>query len=98
MVICNTLFKKRDSHLITYVSGDHKTQVDYILFRSGLRKLIKDVKVIPNEECMPQHKLLVCTFNINIPPKPKRKFTARLRTWKLRDPVCAADFKTEFDN
>ena len=56
MVICNTLFKKRDSHLITYVSGDHKTQVDYILFRSGLRKLIKDVKVIPNEECMPQHR------------------------------------------
>ena len=97
MVICNTLFKKRDSHLITYASGDHKTQVDYILFRSGLRKLIKDVKVIPNEECLSQHRLLVCTFKISIPPKPKRKFTARLRTWKLREPACTADFKTEFE-
>ena len=28
MVICNTMFTKRDSHLITYVSGDHKTQED----------------------------------------------------------------------
>ena len=97
MVVGNTLFKKRDSHLITYVSGDHKTQVDYVLFRSGLRKLLKDVKVIPNEECLPQHRLLVCTFKISIPPKPKRKFTARLRTWKLRDPVIEADFKTEFE-
>ena len=44
MVVGNTLFKKRDSHLITYVSGNHKTQVDYVLFRSGLRKLLKDVK------------------------------------------------------
>ena len=46
LVICNTLFKKRDSHLITYALGDHKTQVDYILFPSSLRKMVKDVKVI----------------------------------------------------
>ena len=32
LVIGNTLFKKRNSHLITYASGDHETQVDYILF------------------------------------------------------------------
>ena len=42
---------KKSSHLITYESGDNKTQVDYILFRRSLRKYIRDVKVIPGEEC-----------------------------------------------
>ena len=30
----NTWFKKRDSYLITYSSGDYKTQIDYILFHN----------------------------------------------------------------
>ena len=90
LVIGNTLFKKRNSHLITYASGDHETQVDYILFRKGLRKYIRDVKVIPWEECLTQHRLLVCIFKIAAVPRVKRKFTPRLRTWKLRDPACAA--------
>ena len=29
----NTCFKKRDSHLITYKSGNIATQIDFILFR-----------------------------------------------------------------
>ena len=96
LVIGNTLFKKRDSHLITYASGDHVTQVDYILFRRNLRKLIQDVKVIPGEECLTQHRLLVCTFRITVLPKHKRKFTPRLKTWKLKDPACAAEFEAAF--
>ena len=78
-VIGNTLFKKRNSHLITYVSGDHETQVDYILFHKGLRKYIRDVKVIPGEECLTQHGLLVCIFKIAAVPRVKREFTPRLR-------------------
>ena len=97
LVIGNTLFKKRNSHLITYASGDHETQVDYILFRKGLRKYIRDVKVIPGEECLTQHRLLVCIFKITAVPRVKRKFTPRLRTWKLRDPACAADFEAKFE-
>ena len=77
LVIGNTLFKKRNSHLITYASGDHETQVDYILFRKGLRKYIRD---IPGEECLTQHRLLVCIFKIAAVPRVKRKFTPRLRT------------------
>ena len=30
-------------------------------------------------------------------PRVKRKFTPRLRTWKLRDPACAADFEAKFE-
>ena len=96
LVVVNTLFKKRDSHLITYASGGHTTQVDYILFPRRLRKLIRDVKVIPGEECLTQHRLLVCDLKIAALPKAKRKFAPRLRLWKLRDPECAAEFETRF--
>ena len=91
------MFKKKNSHLITYASGDHETQVDYILFRKGLRKHIRDVKVIPGEECLTQHRLLVCIFKSAAVPRVKRKFTPRLRTWKLRDPACAAEFEAKFE-
>ena len=80
LVIGNTLFKKRNSYLITYASGDHETQVDYILFHKGLRKYIRNVKVIPGEECLTQHRLLVLIFKIAAVPRVKRKFTPRLRT------------------
>ena len=82
--------------MITYESGDNKTQVDYILFRRSLRKNIRDVKVIPGEECLTQHRLLVCIFKIAAVRRVKRKFTPRLQTWKLRDLACAVDFEAKF--
>ena len=91
------MFKKRNSHLITYRTKDHETQVDYILFRRSLRKYIRDVKVIPEEECLKPHQLLILVFKIAAVHRVKRKFTPRLRTWKLRDPACGADFKAKFE-
>ena len=32
LLLVNTCFKKRDSHLITYKSGNAATQIDFILF------------------------------------------------------------------
>ena len=52
-VIGNTFFVKRDSHLITYQSGNAKTQIDFILLRKRNLKMAKDIKVIPSEECVP---------------------------------------------
>ena len=71
----NTCFKKRDSHLITYRSGNTATQIDFMLFRKSLRKLASDVKAIPGEEVALQHQLLVCDMMIDMPPQIKRKFT-----------------------
>ena len=96
LVIGNTLFEKRDSHLITYASGDNQTQIDYILIRRRLRKFIRDVKVIPGEECLSQHRLLVCILQVTAPARVRRRFTPRLRTWKLRDPACTAAFEAKF--
>ena len=92
----NTCFKKRDSHLITYRSGNTATQIDFMLFRKSLRKLVMDVKVIPGEEAALQHQLLVCDMMIDMPPQIKRKFTPRPKVWKLRDPQTCSRFQEVF--
>ncbi|GKA93739.1 retrovirus-related pol polyprotein LINE-1 [Tanacetum coccineum] len=33
LVVANSFFKKRDAHLITFQSGSHNTQIDYLLVR-----------------------------------------------------------------
>ena len=55
---------KRESHLVTYQSGENQSQIDYILVKQQNIKLVRDVKVNPNEECVTQHKLLVCDARI----------------------------------
>ena len=44
----------------SYRSGNTAAQIDFVLFRKSLRKLVIDVKVIPGEEVTLQHQLLVC--------------------------------------
>ena len=56
LLLGNTCFKKCD---ITYKSGNIAAQIDFILFRRTMRKLVTDVKVIPGEEVALQHQLLV---------------------------------------
>ena len=51
----------------------------FILFSRAMRKLVTDVKVIPGEEVELQHQLLVCDMRLDVPPKPKRKLTPRLK-------------------
>ena len=82
LILGNTCFKKRDNHLITYKSGNIATQIDFILFRRSMGKLVTDVKEIPSEEVALQHQLLVCDIRIDVPPKSKRKFTPRLKVRK----------------
>ena len=62
MVICNSVFKKRESQLITYESGGVRSTVDYILTRNQDRQFVRNVKTIPGEECVRQHRLLIAYF------------------------------------
>ena len=59
LVITNSFFCKRKSHLVTFHSGNNQSQIDYILVRKWEFKCVRDVKVIPGEECALQHKLYV---------------------------------------
>ena len=83
LLLGNTWFKKRDSHLVTYESGGAATQIDFIMYRKCMRR----------EECAPQHHLLVCDMQLDIPHPPKRKFIPRLKTWKLKDSAIRERFK-----
>ena len=92
----NTHFKKRLTHLVTYQSGPYCSQVDYILIRKKHLKLVKDTKVIPGEECVPQHNLLVSTLILrptNVKPRP---FVPKRRIWKLKDPSVSFEFEEKF--
>ena len=33
LMIANTFFKKRESHLVTFSSGQHSSQIDFVLAR-----------------------------------------------------------------
>ena len=63
LFVSNSLFTKRESHVITYQSGENQSQItsnyiDYILVKRQNIKLVRDVKVIPNEECLTQQNYL----------------------------------------
>ena len=91
--IGNTFFVKRDSHLITYQSGNAKTQIDFILLRKRNLKMAKDIMVIPSEECVPQHKLLICELRLKtLKPHPK-PFSPKLRYWKLKEPTVQEEYE-----
>ena len=97
LLLGNTCFKKHDSHLITYKSGNIAMEMDFILFCRTMGKLVTNVKVIPGEEVALQHQLLVCNIRIDVPPKSKRKFIRRLEVWKLKDPQTSSYFQEVFN-
>ena len=90
MVVCNTFFKKEDSKLITYQSGDNRSMIDYLMVRKTDRCLVKDVKVISSEECVPQHRMVIGRLVLPMKPQKKKivKFVPKPRVWKLKDEVC----------
>ena len=97
LLLGNTSFKKCDSHLITYNSGNAATQINFILLSRAVRKFVTDVKVIPGQEVAQQHQLLVCDMRFSVPPKSRRKFTSRLKVWKLTDPQRRNHFQEVFN-
>src|SRR5215218_10494332 len=66
MVVANTLFRKRESHLVTFSSGLHSSQIDFVLSRREDRRACIDCKVIPGESVVPQHKLVVTDFRFRV--------------------------------
>ena len=85
LLIANTLFRKRESHLVTFCSGQHSSQIDYILARREDKRDCLDSKVFPGECVVPQHKLVVADFRFWVRVhRDKRAKIARTKWWKLR--------------
>jgi len=93
LFIANTLFRKRASHLVTFSSGQHCSQIDFILARREDRRACLDCKVIPGECVVAQHKLVVATFRFRVrTQRSKRVKVAKTKWWKLKE-EAAQTFK-----
>jgi hypothetical protein len=66
LIVANTLFRKRVSHLVIFSSGQHCSQIDFILTRREDRHACLDCKVIPGECVVPQHKLVMADFRFRV--------------------------------
>ena len=85
MVVGNTFFKKDDEKLITYKSGNCATVIDYAMVQKEVMKKVKDIKVIPGEECFPQHKLLIMDLMMEHRTVRELKNPGKVKLWKLKD-------------
>jgi len=94
LVICNTLFMKQETKLVTHIAGSVKSTVDYIMVRQGDKVKVRNVKVIPNEECVPKHKLLVMDMQFNTTKRCHQKFEPRVRVWKLKEEQTCEEYKS----
>ncbi|VDP11076.1 unnamed protein product [Heligmosomoides polygyrus] len=56
IIIANTVFRKRDTHLVSFYSGSTKIEIDFILLKHRDRKLVTDAKVVPYETAATQHR------------------------------------------
>ena len=83
LAITNTYFTKAESHLVNYHFGSSCTQVDYILTRGSYLKQVQNVKIIGNEECVTQHKLLVHEINLRTLMRKQPQPPPARRIWKL---------------
>ncbi|XP_071674469.1 uncharacterized protein [Lolium perenne] len=89
MVVANTLFRKRESHLVTFSSGLHSSQIDFVLSRREDRRACIDFKAIPS--VVPQHKLVVADFRFRIRvQRGKHAKVARTKWWKLKGEASQA--------
>ncbi|KAE8654891.1 Detected protein of unknown function [Hibiscus syriacus] len=97
MVVPNSFFNKRDVNLITFHSGGHCTQIDYILVRNRDRWAYIDYKVFPKEACVSQHRLLVLVFRVRHGQSSHRK--AKLGKprilWKNLHGATTDDFRSK---
>ena len=80
MTLGNTLLKTSASHIVSYEPGISKALINFWLVISNF---LKNIKVLPCEECSTQKKLLVCDFNIRKVKETRNKFVPRRKIWKL---------------
>ncbi|KAJ7959944.1 Retrovirus-related Pol polyprotein LINE-1 [Quillaja saponaria] len=84
LILANTFFKKRESHLITFSSRPNKSQIDFVMTRKVDRAVCKDCKVLPGECLVSQHKLMVVDVGVKWRKQKYRSNTCiKTRWWNL---------------
>ena len=88
LAVAGSYFKKRESHKITYRSGQHQSEIDLVVVRRQHLARIKDCKVIAGEHVTTQHKPVI--WEVRIQWKRRNNATGRkvLRWWKCKEDVA----------
>lgn len=89
LIIANTFFQKRTSHLITYTSRPNTSQIDFILLRKRDFPAVVDTKVIPSDCLAPQHKLVVTDLRVSVRRRANVTGPATIKWWKLHKQKAA---------
>ena len=68
LVTANTLFQQHKRRLYTWTSpdGQHRNQVDYILYSQRWRSSIQSAKTRLGADCGSDHELLINKFRLNM--------------------------------
>ena len=94
--LMNTCFQKRKSRLIPL--GETETMIDYILANNKYRSSVKDVKVIPGEEIVSQHCLMLIDMMFKKKVKRKVKFRKKLKLYRSRELKVKEEFAERINN
>ena len=79
LMIANTFFRKRESHLVTFSS-------DFVLARRKDKRACLGCNMIPGECVVSQHKLLVPDFRFQVRARrDKQAKIERTKWWKLKE-------------
>ena len=70
-----------------------KIEAKYFLARRNERKFLKDIKLLPSEEFITQHKPLVCDFKLWKVKDTRKNFVSRRKLWKLHEESANSDFR-----
>jgi hypothetical protein len=81
LFVTNTLFRKRVSHLVTFSSGQHYNQIDFIIARREDRHACLYCKVIPGECVVSQHKFVVADFHFRVRFQRSKRVQAPMTKW-----------------
>ena len=92
MAIVQTFFQKRESHKITYRSGDHKTEIDWLVMKQNQKWRVKDCKVLAGEHVTTQHKPQLWTLKYSERQDQKRIGRRVIRWWR-----CTGKSQEEFE-
>jgi len=66
---------------LTYAAGAIKSTADYIIVQQEDKAKVRNVKIIPNEECVPKHKLFEMDMRFNTSKSWHKNFEPRVRVW-----------------
>ena len=68
LVTANTLFQQHKRRLYTWTSpdGQHRNQIDYILYSQRWRSSIQSAKTRPGADCGSDHELLIVKFILKL--------------------------------